>query len=264
MQSKEHHEQLQILLVDDNLVNQQVAKGVLSILKHSVELAGNGREAVEMAKAKDYDLLFMDIQMPLMDGLEATRTLREEGYTTPILAMTAHNQEEEKQRCLDAGMNGYVGKPFTPEDLIQAIDSYYHPGDDQGKEAAGSADKDAPQNSFIELPEELPPYNRQEMLDRAMGDDELIQELADHFITETPQQFEKLRQACVDEDEDQIRRVLHRMQGSVGNMSAKRMQELIISTKSEIAALSKEEHCIALLKQLEREFELYRQALDQK
>lgn len=251
-----------ILLVDDNLVNQQVAKGILSILKHRVDLAEDGQDAVNKALEKRYDLIFMDIQMPLMDGIEACRILRSRGYDAPIVALSAHNQEEERQRCMDAGMDGYLTKPFSPEDLIQAIGTYCSAGTTGDDAGTGATQKQVFPELFIELPEELPPYNAQEMHERAMGDEELIRELTEHFVEETPQQFEKLKNACADEDEDQIRRVLHRLQGSVGNMSAKRMQQLIISTRSEIAALYKEENCLALLKQLEGELELYRQALE--
>jgi len=113
-----------VLVVEDNDVNQEVAATILRKLGCDVEVAGDGRQAVEMAGTSPYDLIFMDFQMPGMDGFEATAEIRrseaESGRHTKIVAMTAHTTEEDKDRCLGAGMDDYISKPATYEDF-QAV-----------------------------------------------------------------------------------------------------------------------------------------------
>ena len=111
-----------LLLVEDNVINQEVAKDLLESLGLHVEVAANGLTAVEKITAKSYDLILMDMQMPVMDGLEATRIIRtlELGKSIPIIAMTANAFTEDRQRCLDAGMNDYLTKPVEPQ-VLHAI-----------------------------------------------------------------------------------------------------------------------------------------------
>jgi CheY-like chemotaxis protein len=110
-----------VLVVEDNDVNQEVAATILRKLGCDVEVAGDGRQAVEMAGDNPYDLIFMDCQMPIMDGFEATEEIRRRertsGHHTKIVAMTAHTAKEDRDRCLEAGMDDYIGKPVTYEDF---------------------------------------------------------------------------------------------------------------------------------------------------
>ena len=124
---KESFRKVKILLAEDNKVNQKLAIKVLENLGHSVEIAQSGLEAIESLKKKPYDLVLMDLQMPEMGGLEATQTIRNPSSgvidpNIPIIAMTAHAMEEDKQKCLDAGMNGYISKPFKRETLQAEIE----------------------------------------------------------------------------------------------------------------------------------------------
>ncbi len=116
---------LRILLAEDSLVNQKLAVALLHRQGHSVTIANNGREAVAAIERESFDLILMDIQMPEMDGLEATAAIREKelsaGRHTPIVAMTAHALTGDRERCLSAGMDGYVTKPIRPQDLYQAV-----------------------------------------------------------------------------------------------------------------------------------------------
>ena len=114
-----------MLLVEDNIVNQIVATKLLEQLGCDVEIGKDGIEAVEKSAATAYDLIFMDMQMPRLDGLEATRQIRERGgadRTRPIIAMTANAMPGDRERCLDAGMNDYVSKPITREDLSRVLE----------------------------------------------------------------------------------------------------------------------------------------------
>ncbi|PKP24022.1 MAG: hypothetical protein CVU06_05545 [Bacteroidetes bacterium HGW-Bacteroidetes-22] len=118
---------LRVLLAEDNLVNQKVAMMVIQKLGHLVEVANNGRIAVDKYKANQYDLILMDMMMPELDGLEATKEIRkieqESKTTTPIkiVALTANAMKEDKEKCLEAGMDDYLSKPFKPEDLQRVI-----------------------------------------------------------------------------------------------------------------------------------------------
>jgi two-component system sensor histidine kinase/response regulator len=116
---------LRILLAEDNVVNQRVAVGIMTKLGHTVVVAVNGHEAVAAVERGAYDVIVMDVQMPEMGGFEATAAIRRiQGATTrtPIIAMTAHAMAGDRERCLGAGMDGYVGKPIDARKLIEEFE----------------------------------------------------------------------------------------------------------------------------------------------
>ena len=118
---------MSILLVEDNPVNQKLALMMLGKAGYHVEVAGNGLEAVEKytAEANKFDLVFMDIQMPEMDGKEATRRIRELGFRdVPVVAMTAHALQGDREECIQAGMNDYITKPIKREKVFEIIDKF--------------------------------------------------------------------------------------------------------------------------------------------
>lgn len=117
-------EQRNILVVEDNLLNLTVVKAFLTKWGAEVSHAENGQEAVEVCRERAFDLVLMDVMMPVMDGLQATRILRSEGFKGPILALTATVLEDEKESLLGSGMNNYLIKPFRPQELEQMIRGY--------------------------------------------------------------------------------------------------------------------------------------------
>jgi signal transduction histidine kinase/ActR/RegA family two-component response regulator len=123
---------LRILLAEDNRVNEKLAVRLLEKLGHQVAVTHNGREALEVSVQQYFDLILMDVQMPELDGLEASRLIRERekgtGSHIPILAMTAHAMKGDRERCLEAGMDGYVAKPIQPQKLLEAIQEALSPG----------------------------------------------------------------------------------------------------------------------------------------
>jgi two-component system sensor histidine kinase/response regulator len=119
---------LQILLAEDNLVNQRLAMRLLEKRGHQVTVVGNGQEAVAATEKSTFDLVLMDLQMPEMDGFEAIAALREREKTTrihlPVIALTAHALKGDRERCIEAGMDGYLTKPIRPEELDAALEIY--------------------------------------------------------------------------------------------------------------------------------------------
>jgi two-component system, sensor histidine kinase and response regulator len=124
----EPRDSLRILLAEDNLVNQRLAARLLEKRGHHVVVAGNGHEALAAFEKESFDLVLMDLQMPEMDGLAATAELRKNEKTTgqrvPIVALTAHAMKGDREKCLDAGMDGYLTKPIRPQELDQVLDQY--------------------------------------------------------------------------------------------------------------------------------------------
>jgi two-component system sensor histidine kinase/response regulator len=119
---------LRILVAEDNVVNQRLVVRMLEMRGHHVAVAGNGREALEaLAKAK-FDLVFMDVQMPVMDGFEATAGIRELEKSTDrhqiVIAVTAHAMKDDRELCLAAGMDGYLSKPIRPQELDAILEKY--------------------------------------------------------------------------------------------------------------------------------------------
>ena len=114
-------------MAEDNRVNQILAVRLLEKRGHHVQVAGDGREALEKLKTAEFDLVLMDVQMPVMGGFEATAAVREmekgTGKHIPIIALTAHAIKGDRERCLAAGMDGYVGKPLHPEELFEQIEA---------------------------------------------------------------------------------------------------------------------------------------------
>jgi CheY-like chemotaxis protein len=117
---------LRILLAEDNPVNQRLAMRLLERRGHRVELASSGREAIEWLERKSFDLILMDLQMPDMDGLEATALIRERekcrGQRTPIVALTAHTMKGDRERCLEAGMDNYINKPIDAVKFLEIVE----------------------------------------------------------------------------------------------------------------------------------------------
>jgi two-component system, sensor histidine kinase and response regulator len=122
---------VRILVCEDNPVNRTLAERILTKSGYLTGSASNGAEAIELFHQEEWDLVLMDVQMPGLDGVTATSRLRQEcdrGKTTPIVALTAHATKADRDRCLSAGMDGYVAKPFSPEDLLTAVELHLELG----------------------------------------------------------------------------------------------------------------------------------------
>jgi CheY-like chemotaxis protein len=126
----EEKQTVKILLVEDNELNQKFAIAVIRKLGHELDIASNGRIGVDLFKSKSFDLILMDIQMPEMNGIEATQAIRKieaengKGAHIPIIAVTAFAMEQDKRNCMDAGMDDFIAKPYKPFELEQKISQF--------------------------------------------------------------------------------------------------------------------------------------------
>jgi signal transduction histidine kinase/CheY-like chemotaxis protein len=140
------HVRARVLIAEDNRVNQMVITGLLRKMGLSADMVADGAEAIEALTRADFDLVFMDVQMPVMDGVEATRIVRDphsavRNHRVPIIAMTAHAMEEHRNEFMAAGMDGFVGKPVTPQVLVEALEQWLPPAAaSPSSAAAGTAD----------------------------------------------------------------------------------------------------------------------------
>jgi CheY-like chemotaxis protein len=123
-ESEVDYAKISVLVVEDNQVNQLIAKKLLEKIGVKVSVAENGKQALEVLRHTTFDLVFMDCQMPVMDGFEATRQMRKFDRNTPVIALTANIQPADRQACYQAGMNDFISKPFKPEDITQMLNHY--------------------------------------------------------------------------------------------------------------------------------------------
>ena len=202
---------LRILLAEDNVINQKVCLGILEKTGHRVVTASNGREAVAILEQELFDLVLMDVQMPDLDGLEATAAIREReratGRRTPIIALTAHAMKGDRERFLAAGMDAYVSKPLHPDELRQAMADVVPPSATVGEATAPESP------SVLTL-------DRTALLTRVGGDIPLLTEILVLFRTECPRLLRELGDAVARRDASDVARTAHTLKGTLGNLSA--------------------------------------------
>ncbi|HXB62830.1 MAG TPA: response regulator [Acidobacteriaceae bacterium] len=207
---------LHILLAEDNAVNQKLAIRLLENRGHQVVLAANGLEALSALEAGSYDLVLMDVQMPIMDGLEATKLLREKergsGHHQAVIAMTALVMKGDRERCMAAGMDGYLTKPIRQEGLDDVLESYMSK---KHKEVSGEAPVSAPVSAAAEAS-----VCTRELLERVDGDYSFLAELLELFRGDYPVLIQSAREAVSNGDAVVLQRAGHTLQGVLGNLAA--------------------------------------------
>jgi PAS domain S-box-containing protein len=214
--SNGHRRSMRILLAEDNAVNQTVAKRLLEREGHVVTVAGSGSEALALFERQDFDLVLMDVQMPDLDGLQTTAHIREKererGRRVPIVAMTAHAQESDRERCLAAGMNAYITKPVRINQLLSTMDSVVQGG--ILMDVDRTPQQQSSEDQFRHLDEAV-------ALNRVGGDFELLREVVELFLDDYPQSLEKIRAAVRASDQTDLERQAHSLKGSVSTFGAK-------------------------------------------
>ncbi len=249
-----------ILVVEDNIVNREVAVRILERLGYRIDTAADGREAVEAVRKIPYDLILMDVQMPEMDGFRATKLIRRYesvvGRHTPIVAMTAHALQGDREKCMEAGMDDYVPKPVTRESLAAVVGrmlasaaSVLGAG---GAEASGASRAAAARTPPAGIGRDLtpvrtlpgengkngpsapqePPVAIRELLDRLDGDMAACERLAGLFIEDFAARVEETKAAIERGEARRVEREAHTMKGSAANFAAKRLSELAMTIET--------------------------------
>jgi PAS domain S-box-containing protein len=230
-----------ILLADDNITNQQVALGLLRKLGLHADAVANGAEAVAALQQIPYDLILMDVQMPVMDGLDATRAIRALSggrQHVPIIAMTAHAMHGDREICLDAGMSDYVAKPISPRDLTECLTRWLPPHNPHTPPRAITPPWQAARPSAI--------LDWENLLERFMGDENLARTILQTFVQDIPRQLQALRHCLEAGDLPGVQQHAHTIKGASANVSAERLRtsaaELEITAKAGDLAAARSSH----------------------
>ena len=236
-------QELRILLVEDNAINQILAQRLIRKRGHNLVVANNGREALAALESERFDLILMDVQMPEMSGLEVTAAIRRKekdtGEHIPIVATTASVMKEDRERCLEAGMDAYVSKPIEREVLFETIDRLTG----YSKEAKLG---DAEARSYD------PVFDAGTVLDSLEGDSELLREIAGIFLAQFPRHMEKIREAVSNRDPKLLERAAHALKGTAANLLAQGVVEAA-SKLEEIGRAGSVAGCSQALDSLEAE-----------
>ena len=208
---------LRVLLAEDSLVNQKLVVTLLEREGHAVTVVGNGREALAALESRKFDLVLMDVQMPEMDGLEATAAIRvrerQSGGHVPIVAMTAHALKGDRERCLESGMDEYIAKPIHARQLLETIERVLE----------GAATPETP----WEVPaSEASVVEWSEVLKAAKGDRTVAATIIEAALEECPRLLAGIRDAVASRDRTALRLAAHTLKGSVQYFGAARVREL--------------------------------------
>ncbi len=208
------HMPLRVLLVDDNAINQKVAVRILQQFGYQPEVAGNGREALDKLDRDPFDFIFMDVMMPELDGLEATKLLRKRqmmgGYTNYqsriiIVAMTAHAMQGDREKCIAAGMDDYLAKPVRPKDVRDMIEKWGSKIMPETRSQTAAPVAGAGGEPAVDM---------DRMRDLTDGNADGLRELVEMFLKQTHRQFDQIAAAIRDGKADEVRRVAHSCAGA--------------------------------------------------
>jgi len=261
---------IQILLVEDYPTNQQVALRHLSKAGYQVDLAEDGKQAVEAYRRKGYDLILMDIQMPVMDGYEATREIRKletHDSTTqllnhiPIIAMTAHATKGVRERCLEAGMDDYIAKPLRRKELLAMVDKWSRTIDDfrlpiaDSEIGTPSLQRTTTSNSQSSIvnSQSKAPIDFEKAIEEFEGDKEFLMEVVEGFLENVSAQIPTIHKAISDGDPETVRSEAHSIKGGAANLTANELSGVAFELEN-IGKSGVLEKGTQVLKRLEEEF----------
>lgn len=248
---------MRVLLVEDNSVNQMVASRLLSSRGIDVSVAQNGLQALNSLRTREFDLILMDLQMPLMDGVTATRRIREGDCgksvaNIPIIAMTAHALVEDRERCIAAGMNDFISKPFSLDNLLVVLHRYL--GDDVNSvssvptKAAQKPDQPMPDSAaavadVADIPVDRTVFDFAAMRKNLFDDTKMIHEVITCFLKDAPDRMQRLLDAINTQSAIAARKEIHALKGSSGYLHAQafidtlnELRELLLNNQFEEAS----------------------------
>jgi len=249
--------QFSILLAEDSIINQKVALAMMERFGFSADIANDGREALESLRRARYDLVLMDMQMPEIDGIEATRVIRDPNSgvlnpDVPIVAMTANVAKEDREKCLGSGMNDYISKPIEPDELLAAI--HRQLGLEQVTDR-GVQNRDSTPGTQI--------FDYQNLLKRMSGNAPLLKTLAKNMPRYLSDEIRKLKTALDETDAESIRLYAHSIKGMCMNFSANRLADT--AHQVEIAGGQGDtDTAYSLTKRLKEEFEIFQATVSER
>jgi len=244
-----------ILLVEDNDINQQVTTELLKSSGLLVTVAKNGKDAIQKVNESSFDCVLMDVNMPVMDGLTATRAIRknEKHHNLPIIGVTAHAVTGYREKCLDAGMNDYVTKPIHPSRLFSALLTWIKPSQ---KSVANVPQRiDLEKHTDIILPETLAGFDMASGLSRVDGNTKIYWELLSQFSQELLTKIEKIQDAIHNQALDEARFIVHSLKGSSGSLGANILQQSVIELEQALVETQK--------KKIEQKFIIFKEIASQ-
>jgi CheY-like chemotaxis protein len=256
---------LRILLAEDNPANQKLALYILGKRGHCVEIAHNGRQAVDKVRRQEFDLVLMDVQMPEMDGFQATSEIRALGdsrkASLPVIAMTAHALKGDDCRCRSAGMDGYISKPIDAGELIALVERMASADAGSKPQALGRvADQAEPQRTIPVGHEDKNVFDANDALAKCYGNREMMSGMIKFFFTDSAELLARMRTALRNRDTEEIANAAHRLRGTVVYLganaavdAAKRTEQTGVSGDLAAAAMAVE--------QLEDEIRLLAEAI---
>lgn len=215
-----------ILLVEDNPINQFVATEILKSQGIETDIANNGKEALQMSEKNQYDVILMDVQMPEMDGYEATRFLRQKHSKTtlPIIAMTAHAMQDERQKCLNEGMNDHIAKPIQAETLFETLKKWIK-NTKVSIESEMKSSTDDLDTHVAAIPQSLPGIDVNEALERLQGNHTLFQDILIQFSDSYENASSQLEELIENQNWQNARALIHTIKGVAGNISANALRD---------------------------------------
>jgi len=251
--SQQQEKSLRILLAEDNIVNQKVAQSMLQKMSHRVDTVANGMEAIRALEKLPYDLVLMDVQMPEMDGFEATKHIRNPqsvvlNHEIPVIAMTAHAMKGDKEICLQAGMDDYITKPISLQSLIKVLEKWKIT---QQKESHFGVIA----TEGLKSTEKPLIFDKQALLERTMNDEKLVRKLISIFLKDLPKQMTALKENVKKGDFENIKWYAHYIKGSSANMGAMALST-VAADMEKAAKDSLSDEINILMPELEEQYEL--------
>jgi len=218
---------IRVLVAEDNPTNQEIALAILESAGIFVEIAKNGKEAVEAVHRSHFNAVLMDIQMPEMDGYEATKIIRQDSRFTsiPIIAMTAHAMKGDEEKCLEAGMDGYISKPINQERLFYIIWKSMGRQEPISAKEPEAVSEETVVAEAGELPDRLPGINIKDALKMLNIDKDIFKGILIKFLGSNKDTMSKIRSAFESEDWESLMQSAHSLKGSSANIGANDLQE---------------------------------------
>ena len=258
---------LRVLLVEDNEINQQVAREFLGLAGVTVDIASNGKIAIAMVAETPYDAILMDVQMPLMDGYQATEIIRSDSRYNdlPIIAMTAHAMQSEREKCLAVGMNDHVTKPIDPDRLYVALATWTARSGSRSAKPAGkitATDSSAPTPVPADaLPDTIQGINLTEARTMMRGNDVILRRLLGAFHAKYMDQADEIAALLTDGDLETAVRTAHTLKGVSGNIRAERVYQAAKALDDQLRNGPGEPEVDACLKELSSALDEVRDSL---